>query len=195
MKNSVTTAIDNVAHELATLKRDFDMLLYVGRFCPVHLGHQVLMGGMIKAFPENHAILIGSCNEEMSLRNLFNFTDRHDFIRILFPESRIAAIPDFNDDESWFNALDGIIRLAGVEPSRAAFIGGCEEDVAWYYRNSRNVHIVNRFSGTTINVSGTEIRDHLISRSHKKLLKLLSPKIVDLVCERFDLRWNEFRRM
>lgn len=188
------TAQNQIAQELDGLKEKFDLLLYVGRFCPMHVGHQAMIGGMVKAFPENHIVMIGSCNEPMSMRNLFSYGDRHDFIAEKFPSCRVVGIPDFGDDSSWFKYLDDLIALAGGNPETTAFIGGCREDVEWYYRTNRQVHIVNRFSGTTTNVSGTEIRDHLISRNRERLIELIDPQIIDIVQERFDLRWDEFRR-
>ena len=148
----------------------------------------------MEVFPEDHLLLVGSCSESMSMRNLFNYRDRCDFIRKLFPECTIAGIPDFdNDEESWFQHLDHLIELTGGDPKETAFLGGCEEDVAWYYRMNRNVHIVNRFSGITTNVSGTEIRDHLIHRNTEKLGKLVDGQILEMVQDRFNQRWDELR--
>lgn len=193
MKNT-QEAIDTIAAELLGLRTNYDMVVIVGRFCPMHVGHEAMIGGMIKAFPQKHIVLIGSCNERMSMRNLFNFNDRTSFIKAVFPGCRIAAMPDFpDDDKSWFTALDSILCLAGVNPQKVAFLGGCEEDVEWYYRFGRNVHIVNRFQGTTINVSGTEIRDHLISDDVKKLSTLINPLMLGLIRECFRDRWKEFR--
>ncbi len=187
-------AIDAIASELQNLRKKYEMVVIVGRFCPMHVGHEAMIGGMIQAFPNKHIVLIGSCNERMSMRNLFNFNDRTSFIKAVFPDCRIAAMPDFpDDDNSWFTALDSILFLAGVNPQKVAFLGGCEEDVEWYYRFGRNVHIVNRFQGTTINVSGTEIRDHLISDNLEKLSKLVNPLMLELIRERFRDRWKEFR--
>jgi hypothetical protein len=194
MKNSTHETSKNISKELVPLKTDYDLLLYVGRFCPTHIGHQAMMGGVIEAFEDNHIILLGSCNEPMSLRNIFTFSDRRSFIKTLFPASNVAAMPDFKDDDSsWFHALDDMIRLKGYTPERTAFIGGCKEDVQWYYDMARNVHIVNRFQGTTVNVSGTEIRDHLIGGNKEKLETLIDPKIVPDVLETFSERWTEFR--
>lgn len=191
----IEKAIIAVAEQLKPLHDRYDLVIIVGRFCPMHVGHEAMIGGMIDAFPHQHIVLIGSCNEKMSMRHLFNFDDRVSFIKTVFPSCRIAPIPDFpNDDQSWFTALDNILMLAGADPQRVAFLGGCEEDVEWYYRFGRNVHIVNRFQGTTTNISGTEIRDHLINNDKKKLSRLLNPKMIDLVLERFRERWAEFRK-
>lgn len=187
-------SIDIIAQELETLRSKYEMVVIVGRFCPMHVGHEAMIGGMIKAFPDRHIVLIGSCNERMSMRNLFNFNDRTSFIKAVFPQCKIAAMPDFpEDDVSWFTALDSMLALAGANPQQVAFLGGCEEDVEWYYRFGRNVHIVNRFQGLTTNVSGTEIRDHLIGDNTEKLTQLVNPLMLNLIRERFRERWKEFR--
>lgn len=195
MNTTLQTQYDHIAEQLKALKGEFDLVLYVGRFCPMHIGHQAMIGGILNAFKDDHLILIGSCNEQMSMRNLFNYRDRRDFISEVFPSANVTGIPDFkDDDDSWFRNLDDLIRLKGSTPEKTVFIGGCTEDVEWYYTMKRKVHIVNRFSGATTNISGTEIRDHLIGHNTEKLMQLIDPKIVQLVQERFGERWEEFRR-
>jgi Cytidylyltransferase-like len=185
---------DRITEQLVFCQSMYDTLIYVGRFCPMHLGHQAMIGGVLGAFPDNHIILVGSCNEPVSIRNLFNYKDRTDFIRTVFPNARVSPMPDFKDDDtSWFKALDDLILLSGGTPEKSAFIGGCEEDVEWYFRNQRNVHIVNRFGGTTMNVSGTEIRDHIMQKNSRGLSKMVDSRIVPLVLKRFKDRWAELR--
>ncbi len=163
--------------------------VYVGRLNPIHVGHQALAQILIEAFPEEHLILIGSCAHPVSIRHLFKFRDRSLFVKELFPTARIAPLPDFESDEDWFHALEEIMRLVGLEPSETVFIGGCEEDVNFYHGQGFKVEIINRFDGTTKNVSGSEIRDCLIHG--RSLDGLLDPKIIPLVEERFRIRWAE----
>lgn len=195
MSSTIQEQYKHIAEQLNPLKDQYDLLLYVGRFCPMHVGHQAMIGGIVNSFTTNHLIFVGSCNEPMSMRNLFNYADRSDFIAHVFPNARVAGIPDFKDDDhSWFRNLDDLITVAGATPERTVFIGGCREDVEWYYRMSRQVHIVNRFGGTTTNVSGTEIRDCLIGNNTEKLQQLIDPSLVEVVQETFTRRWDEFRK-
>lgn len=169
-------------------------LVYVGRFCPMHLGHQVIISG-IQRSSDNHLILIGSCNQPISYRNLFDFKDRLDFIKIVFPHIKIAGLPDFRgDNDSWFRNLDSMLSITGQYPGDAVFVGGCEEDVALFRANNRSVHVVNRFSGLTKNISGTEIRDHLINSNVAKLDECLDYRIVPTVLERFKAQWEKFKQ-
>ena len=165
--------------------------VYVGRLCPMHAGHQTLIESLIEVFPENHAVLIGSCNKPISIRHLFSYADRGDFVKAVFPNARIAPLPDFETDASWFRALDDLLSVMGVNPMQAIYIGGSKEDVEFYYDNGRSVHIINRYNGPTTKVSGSEVRDAMIEK--RSLYGLLDPKIIPLVQERFATRWSEVR--
>ena len=170
--------------------------VYIGRFCPIHNGHEAIMRGILEASPDNHIVFVGSCNQPISYRNIFTFEDRIDFIdQVTGGQLITAGLPDFkNDNKSWFLSLDKLIQLGGYLPKEIVFIGGCREDIEWFEENKRATLVVNRFEGFTQNISGTEIRDSLITGNTKRLNTLINPKIVDVVLERFNQRWSEFKR-
>ncbi|QQS23155.1 hypothetical protein IPM19_01140 [bacterium] len=54
----------------------------VGRMCPMHLGHRRLIRSMIDEFGyRNSLLLIGSCNEPQSYRNIFDYIQRRSFVK------------------------------------------------------------------------------------------------------------------
>ena len=164
---------------------------YIGRLCPPHLGHLYLADLLLEAFPNTHMIGVGSCNEKVSFKHLFNYGDKRDVLRLLYPNATILPIPDFGNDALWFAAIDDQISAMGRNPKETVFIGGCEEEVEFYYKAGRKVFIVNRFGGLTTKVSGTEVRDALIEG--RPLDGMLHPSTIPLVKERFVLRWEELR--
>lgn len=169
-----------------------DCGVYVGRLNPMHLGHQALIDSLIQTFGQNHLLLIGSCNKPISIRHLFNYADRCDIVRAVFPDIRIAPLPDFEgSDALWFRALDDILQLAGIDPANALYIGGSREDVEFYGLFGRRVEIVNRFDGKTVNVSGSEIRDALIE--HRPLEAMLDRRVIPIIQKRFAIRWQEVK--
>lgn len=191
----MNTDFDHITAQLKPIADKGNKLIHIGRFCPMHLGHQRMIGAVATAAPTNHMILIGSCNQPISYRNLFEFKDRLEFIRIVYPSLTIAGLPDFRgDNDSWFANLDCMIANTGTHPKDVVFVGGCEEDIAWFKHAKRQTHVVNRFSGVTPNISGTEIRDHLITGNTKKLDDLLDPRIVPAVMDRFRVQWEKFRQ-
>ncbi len=189
--------------------------IFIGRFCPIHLGHMRVIEQLLKDFGENHLILIGSCNSSWSLRNFFSYKDRKDFIKSLYPNVKLLGLPDYpEDDNIWFTHLiDSIERITGLEvdipnigwtdkplfPSpkhgevEPIFYGGCDEEIQFIQNRGFNFKIVERFGEASINVSSTEVRDCLI---HNRDLKdKIHPLLIDKVKELFKYKWNEFRKV
>lgn len=179
---------DKLAAFIETLQAEGESGAYLGRLNPMHLGHQALTEVLTTAFPKKHLLMVGSCSHAISIRHLFKFSDRRRFINEVFPDARVAPLSDFETDDEWFHAIDTLLELAGLDPQKTVFIGGCEEDVH-FFEHRYKVKIINRFDGTTTNVSGTEIRDSLIHG--RSLDGLLDPRIIPVVQETFRLRWAE----
>ena len=167
--------------------------IFVGRFSPMHLGHEAVIRSMIEACGiDNCLVFIGSSNTKMSYRHLFSYEDRRGFIKAVFPDLQIAPLPDHPTDEEWLLVLDDIISLKNIDPKQVIFFGGCEEDVYFFVEAGRRHQLINRFDGSTPKISATEVRDALIEK--RPFDKLLNPLIVNAVKECFDLRWESFKK-
>jgi hypothetical protein len=118
---------------------------------------------------------------------------------MIYPEPfSIVGLPDYNSDEVWLSALDDILLSVfgneSISPHRElVFFGGCEEDVEFFIKAGRKVHIMNRFDGTTPKVSATEIRDDLLYE--RSLEGKLPPVIIPSVQEEFKKNWEIFKRI
>lgn len=166
---------------------------YVGRFSPMHLGHQLMIQKLLDTFGERHVVLVGSCSHAVSFRHLFTYNDRCEFIRAVFPQIRLVGLPDFEEDSDWFNQLDDTLLFAKVDPVRVTYIGGCQEDVEFFIeKRRRRVKIFNRFNGETPKISSTEVRDALIER--RSIDGLVDPRIAELIKRRFETRWADLRK-
>lgn len=169
--------------------------VYIGRFCPVHLGHESVVNQMLERYGTRNCILvIGSANANFSLRNFFSYSERKRFLKTIWPNIRIVGLADFNSDQLWLEALDDILRVAGMEPKEATYFGGSEEDIRFFVRDSRKVEIVDRFGGGP-KLSATEVRDILIHREYQKLGRHLNPAIIPEVTETFERKWEDFKRI
>jgi nicotinamide mononucleotide adenylyltransferase len=163
--------------------------VFIGRLNPMHLGHQAIIQGMTEISLERPIVFVGSCNKPTSVRHLFNYEDRADFIKVVFSDKvRIMPLPDFDDDKVWFRGLDDLL---GQTLNKAVFIGGSVEDVEFYYKAGRKVHIVNRYSGITKNVNASEIRDALIQG--RSIEGLVDPRVAELVLKKYPERWATLR--
>lgn len=191
MKSSLTIQTD-----IDRLVNQNKLLIYIGRFCPIHAGHQGIIGFLRHYAKNNHLILIGSCNNPISYRHLFSYETRALFIREIYgDEIKIAPLPDFESDEVWMSAIHDIAALKGFSPKNLVFVGGCEEDISTISELGYETYIINRFSGTTINISGTEIRDSLITGDREKLSKVISPIILPKLMKEFNYQWAKLKRL
>ncbi len=165
---------------------------FIGRFSPMHLGHEAQIRRMLEEFGGNHLLLVGSCSHDISFRHMFTLRDRMEFIRRVFPDAKLVGLPDFESDDDWFLQLDNMLALTGTDPNTVLFAGGCTEDVSFFLERGRPVHILNRFNGETPKVSATEVRDALIER--RPIAGLVSDVLVEPITKRFDERWATLRK-
>ena len=136
---------------------------FIGRFSPIHLGHQAVIETMLRRFGMAHSIvIIGSTNQPYSERTPLNFAERRALIHKLYPELCIVGLPDFpNDDPAWLAELDRLLVGAQINPENVTFFSGNREDIAPLITAGRRYEILNRFDGTTPVISATEVRADL----------------------------------
>ncbi|MFH1030536.1 MAG: hypothetical protein V1770_04725 [bacterium] len=170
--------------------------IFVGRLCPIHIGHEMVIKKMIEECggEENCLVIIGSSNSPLSLRHFFSYEERREFLKKIFQGIRVVGLPDYpGDDKGWLVALDDILSLAKIAPQEAIFFGGCEEDVSFFIEAGRQIQILNRFDGSTPKISATEVRDCLIQV--RSLDGLLNPAIAEFVQSKFRQKWELFKRI
>lgn len=144
--------------------------VFVGRLCPIHVGHMETIDKMIEECgEENSLIVLGSVGQKVTFRVLFSYWQRRQWIRSIYGENiRIVGLPDFpNDNESWFRLLSDLIyasfsHLAEGEFKAldddvdVVFYGGSVDDTEIFSGKGYPVRIVDR---TSMPVSATVIRD------------------------------------
>ena len=166
----------------------------IGRFCPVHLGHEAVIQAMTEKFGlANCLVGIGSANHVVSIRHFFSYEERRKFLLPVSLGLNVFGLPDYPSDQEWMIALDDILRIFGTDPAKVTFFGGCQEEVEFFYRFGRRVEILNRFDGSTPKISATEVRDALIHE--RPLDQLLNPLIADAVRNCFREKWELFKKI
>jgi nicotinamide mononucleotide adenylyltransferase len=169
----------------------------LARLCPLHFGHEAVIRGLFEfcGGAENALVIIGSSEhrETMTYRVFFSYEERRRFLKTVFPEVRVAGLPDYPTNEEWFHALDDLlINVGDIEPFSVAYFGGCGEDVSYFADAGRKVHIYNRFDGTTPVISATQVRDALIEK--RSIEPFVNPLIRKDVEETFHTKWEQFKR-
>lgn len=83
---------------------------------------------------------------------------------MLYPDLRIALLPDYPTDEERLQKLDAIIQSHFPDASndQIVFRAGAEEEVSRLVDDARQIRIVDRRSGETPIVSATQVREALV---------------------------------
>jgi nicotinamide-nucleotide adenylyltransferase len=74
--------------------------LVVGRFQPLHKGHQALLQQAVEECV-GVAVAIGSTRARPSLRNPFSFEERKAMLAAVFPQLPVFDVPDVHDATRW----------------------------------------------------------------------------------------------
>jgi nicotinic acid mononucleotide adenylyltransferase len=167
---------------------------FVGRFNPIHRGHQVVIDKMIAEYGlTNCYILVGSCNSPQSIRHFFSFQQRVEYIHMLYPTIKIAAIADQENDSSWLLSLRLLLDSCGNNVKSVDFFGGSYEDISFFEEAGYNCNYVDRYSDkASIKISASEVREALIR--NKPMLGLLDDKISQKVSIDFRTNWESFSK-
>lgn len=168
---------------------------FIGRMNPIHLGHEAVINQMIATCGvKNSTLIIGSSNAPTSMRHFFSYSERRQFIKLLYPNLTVIGLPDYPTDDEWLVALyDLMSTITGTSKTDCPlFFGGTQDDVQWYVKDGHSVEIIDRFSGKTPVISATQVRDHLLH--HQPLDKLLNPRIITPVQDLFEKRWDVFKQ-
>ena len=159
---------------------DNNIGIFVGRMCPMHIGHQAIISQMIEdCGVENCIIFVGSSNAKISWRVPFSYRDRSRWAKRLFKGIRIVGMPDLEgNDQAWLEMLDDYINA--IFPGKSPiFYGGSTEDIVFFYENgSRKVKIVDR-------------KDIPITATNVRILMLQGLSISDVVDKRIEKEVRE----
>ena len=138
--------------------------LYVGRFQPIHIGHESVIRKMLDEC-EQIIIVIGSAQESGTERNPFTFEQRADFITNVFYreviKGRLFIVPIYDrykpaNDASWGDyVVEHIWNYMHRVPD-VIYEGEEEERTSWY--DNLDVDIV-KVPRSEIPVSASMIRD------------------------------------
>ena len=140
--------------------------LYIGRFQPIHIGHESIIRKMLKEC--NIVIVaIGSAQEHNTPRNPFNFYERKDLITNVFYREIISGqltiIPlkdreNPSNDASWGDYVFEKVKWFTNEKPDVVYEGEETERNTWY--DNLDVAIV-KVPRTDIPVSATKLRKAL----------------------------------
>lgn len=174
----------------------YDLLVFIGRFQPLHLGHQEVIERAL-SLSKDVLVLVGGEGKARSARNPLTFLERYNLIKKLYPTVKVRGIKDHTyNDNAWIEEVqrtvkevalgDGQWSPDGLRDLKIGLIG-CEKDHTSYYLHlfpdwdSESVHFVNP-------LNATDIRRELYE-------DLVEPHEIMAVMAKDTARWlfNEFK--
>lgn len=167
--------------------------IFVGRMNPIHNGHINIINEMIRYFGDTKCmVLLGSCNNETSLLNIYTYSQRLQMFYMANPSVykfiSTIGIPDFpNNNLTWFNHIKKLVELkTGDINHDLVFYGGSHQDVFYAIDAGYETKIISRFEGEKI--SSSEIKDRLIKG--EDISDLVPENCIEFITSQFKTFWE-----
>lgn len=155
-------------------KKQYDALVFIGRFSPFHKGHEtVIKQALFKA--EKVVVVVGSSFAARSLRNPFTFDERKAMIKSVFPTDSVLVVPvsDYPyDDNKWVNAIQKIVDKTVPDAKTIGLIGHNKDSTSYYlnifpkWKNHVEVKNYMGLNSTDIRKILLDTNEHLSSESY-----------------------------
>lgn len=129
----------------ATTQRKFAYAVVIGRFQPVHFGHQRLIEEALRA-AQRVVVVVGSDRQPRSVRNPFTLDERERMVRACLRGSEqmrvsVVGVSDSPyNDQLWIasiqSAVDRLVAQDGADPAsaRIALVGHLKDSSSYYLR-------------------------------------------------------------
>ncbi|MBU2724805.1 bifunctional nicotinamide-nucleotide adenylyltransferase/Nudix hydroxylase [Acidithiobacillus ferridurans] len=177
------------------MPENFDLLVFIGRFQPVHSSHLSIMQAALHR-ARRLLVLVGSTNVTRSTKNPFSFAERSVMIRASMGEleSRVQVCPikDYPYMEDlWVKGVQDAVQTAALElgAQSIGLIGHEKDESSYYLRMFPQWPLVE--SPNIDGRSATELRDLILAPngrgSHLVLESAMPSACVEFV--------EEFRRL
>ncbi len=123
------------------MEYEYDLLVFVGRFQPPHMGHLAVMDTALQK-AKHLLVLVGSANLSRSTHNPFNFDERASMIKMGLgldrwvdkPRVSIAPLDDVYDDDEWvLQVQEAAWKQVGYDPNAKIGLIGRNKDATSYY--------------------------------------------------------------
>lgn len=128
----------NVESTKVVPEKVYDLLVFIGRFQPIHLGHQQVIDRALE-LSKNVLVLVGSAGVARSTRNPFTFEERKSMIKAIYPDVIVQGVHDHTyNDTAWITEVqqkvqETLLCLPDQETQYKIGLIGYEKDHTSYY--------------------------------------------------------------
>lgn len=149
------------------MEKDFDFLVYIGRFQPFHKGHAKIVDYALQR-SDKIIFLLGSNNKTRTEKNPFTFEERSEIIEKSLPYQQgcflFRPLDDFDNDEDWLKEVKIQTKIAvetigqNYNTCKIGLIGMSKDDSTYYLDYFKNWNFVE-FPKVENPISSTEVRE------------------------------------
>ncbi|MFC3902496.1 bifunctional NMN adenylyltransferase/nudix hydrolase [Acinetobacter marinus] len=177
----------------------FDYLVFIGRFQPFHIAHREVID-IALAQAEQVILVLGSAQDERSIKNPFSVTERQQMILSSFDEvtrQRIQFVPivDLYNDEKWVKAVKKGVAEITQDNQNVGLIGHFKDDSSYYlalfpeWKLLELENLKNQLSATPLRVKyyqGEIDQDHLSTEVQEFLIEFQNSEWYPLLQDAFQ---------
>lgn len=167
---------------METKKYNFSLVL--GRLNHIHIGHEMLINESIKVSKET-LVLLGSAQEEGTLRNPFKFDTRKRLVEKIYNDDSIIVLGlnDMSHEHDisfkWGRyILDNVYSLTGKRPDLFVY-GNDESRQGWFSDEDKKGIDEMIISRDIIKISATNLRGLILIGKKDEWVKYVSKNIHD----------------
>ncbi len=122
----------------------YDLLVFIGRFQPLHMGHQEVIDNALSMSKET-LLLVGSANAARSPRNPFTFEERKEMIHSIYPQVQVKSLDDHTyNDAAWIAQVQARVKEVllpqgkwsadGMNDFKVGLIGWDKDHTSYYLK-------------------------------------------------------------
>ena len=139
------------------MEKEFDLLIFIGRFQPFHVEHKRIIDIALEK-SRNVLVLVGSSGKARTVRNPFTFEERMNMITGAFPQDvylgsnqRLIIKPLYDktyNDVAWINQVQTVVketvldavnnfntwRASGFNDAKVGLIGMAKDHTSYYLK-------------------------------------------------------------
>jgi len=114
----------------------YDVVVYIGRFQPFHLGHLILLLRALR-LGKTVILVLGSDSNERTLKNPLLALERALMVSLSLPADaaqrvRFVAVPDCQTNDEWVAAVQEAVARRARGARRVALLGHFKDESSYY---------------------------------------------------------------
>ncbi len=143
----------------------YDLVIVMGRFEPLHVGHQVLFE-KAKTLAPRTLVLIGSAGSPSTIKNPFSYHEREEMITLTYPDVFVRPVVDYiYNHQRWLTevnqTVNDLCRAEGLSAPKIAVVGYEKDKTSFYLNDFPQWDLIK--VNSEVSVDATNIRNLLFA--------------------------------